>query len=336
MEANIVLLMVGLVLSFFMAYNLGANDASTPCSIPVGARAISIRNALILFIIFSSIGAISQGYMNTKTISGGIIPEIDIVGAIAISLAAGFWSFFCSWKGLEISNTYTVIGGLIGYALLVHGSFNSETLLNIVISWAISPILSIGLAYIINKFMTRIFHSYLNNKRFLNIISNLLIVSLCFSAYSFGVNDIGNAIGVYVAVTQEALGVPSYTTMAILAAFGAVGMAVGGLTLGHRVVETVAFRIVRLDIISGFVAEITNASILYLFVAIPYIFLGYGLPISSSIVGVGAIIGAGSARAHEVIDKTTIWHLVSTWVITIPVTAILSAIFYFALSQVLK
>ena len=336
MDVNTLLLMIGLGLSFFMAFNLGANDAATPLDTSVGAGVISIKKALILFAIFSAIGAVGQGYMNIKTISGGIVPKIDVVGAISISLVAGLWSFFCSWKGLEISNTYTVIGSVLGYALIAYGSFRVETLTNIIISWVISPILSIGIAYLFHKCMTKIFHNQLSNIRFLNIISKLLIISLCFSAYSFGVNDVGNATGVYVAVTQDTFGLPSFNTMLFLSAFGALGIAVGGLTLGHRVVETVAYKIVRIDVLSGLVAETTNALVVYMFSTIPYTYLGYGLPISSSIVGVGSIVGTGLARGHGLIDKKTIGRLVTTWVISIPATAILCASLYFLLSQVIR
>ena len=336
LDTNTILLLIGLALAFFMAFNLGSNDAATPTDTAVGARVISIRKAIILFSIFAAIGAINQGYINIKTISGGIVPKIDIIGAISISLIAGLWSFFCSWKGLEISNTYTVIGSVIGYALIAYGTFRFDTVINIVASWVLSPIISIGMAYSLHKGMIKLFHNTLNNPRIIRIISCLLIISLCFSAYSFGVNDVGNATGVYVAVTQDVFGAPSSTTMLMLAALGALGIAVGGLTLGSRVVETVAFGIVRLDPLSGLVAETTNALIVYFFATIPYMVLGYGLPISSSIVGVGSIIGTGFARGHGLIDKKTIGRLVMTWLLTIPSTAILCAVLYFILSQFLR
>jgi PiT family inorganic phosphate transporter len=332
-DASSVLLIIGLALSFFMAWNLGANDAATPCDTAVGARVISVRQATILFSIFAAIGAISQGYMNIKTISGGIVPRIDPLGAITIILSAGLWSTFCTWRGLEISNTYTVVGSVIGYAMVVYRSFKSEVLAMILGSWVISPLCSIVLAYTIHKLMTRLFHNFLDDARFIRAVSISLIASLCFSAYSFGINDVGNATGVYVAVTKEVVGLPDYTTMLILAALGAIGIAVGGLTWGHRVIETVAFRIVRIDALSGLAAETANALIVYLFVTIPYLYLGYGLPVSTSIVGVGAIIGAALARKRGVIDKGTTGRLVITWVITLPATAIISAALYIASSQ---
>ncbi len=102
----------------------------------------------------------------------------------------------------------------------------------------------------------------------------------------------------------------------------------GGLTWGRRVIETVAFKIVRIDTLSGLAAEMTNALIVYLFVTVPYAFLGYGLPVSTSIIGVGAIIGTAFARGRGLVDKTTIGRLVVTWVLTLPATTLLSAGLY--------
>jgi PiT family inorganic phosphate transporter len=335
MDVSSTLLIVGLGLSFFMAWNLGANDAATPCDTAVGARVISPIRATLLFSCFAALGAVSQGYMNIKTISRGIVPRIDPLGAITISLSAGSWSTICTWKGLEISNTYTVVGSVIGYALVVYRSFETEVLLRILLSWVASPLSSIMLSYTLHRIITRLFRNYLDDPRFIRATSLLLIVSLCFSAYSFGVNDVGNATGIFVAVTQEVIGLPNTTTMLFLAAFGALGIAVGGLTWGRKVIETVAFKIVRIDVLSGLAAEVTNALVVYLFVTIPYLLLGYGLPISTSIVGVGAIIGTAFARRREAIDKGIIARLVITWVITLPATAAISAALYFTASQFL-
>ncbi len=328
MDVSYPLLLVGLALSFFMAWNLGANDAATPCDTAVGARVISPRRATLLFSIFAAVGAISQGYMNITTISRGIVPRIDPIGAITISSTACLWSALCTWRGLEISNTYTVVGSVIGYAVVVYQSFETTVLIRILASWVISPLSSIALAYALHKAMTKGFRRFSGDARFTRGISIALIASLCFSAYSFGVNDVGNATGVYVAVTQDVAGLPDDTTMLLLAAFGALGIAVGGLTWGRRVIETVAFKIVRIDALSGLAAEMTNALIVYLFVTIPYAFLGYGLPVSTSIIGVGAIIGTAFARGRGLVDKTTIGRLVVTWVLTLPATTLLSAGLY--------
>jgi PiT family inorganic phosphate transporter len=124
--------------------------------------------------------------------------------------------------------------------------------------------------------------------------------------------------------------------MFVLAAFGSVGIALGGLTWGYRVIETIAYKIVRLDIVSGLAAELANALVVYLFVTLPYIFLGFGLPISTSIASVGAIIGAGFAKDREAVNKSTIVHLLLTWALTMPCTAATSMILYKIASLVIS
>lgn len=336
MDTTLVLLGIGLALSFFMAWNLGANDAATPTDCAVGSGALSVKRAVLLFAVFSLAGAMTQGFMTIKTIGKGIVPAIDVLGALTIMLSACLWSFLCTWKGLEISNTYSVMGGVIGYGLAVYGRVEVVVLERILISWVASPLCSMGMAIVIYNLLTRLFRNYLNEHRFLKAISYLLIISLCFSAYAFGANDVGNATGVYVTVAQKVGRLPDYTTMIILAAFGSLGIAIGGLTWGHRVIETVAFKIIRLDLVSGFAAELANAFVVYLFVTLPYLLFGYGLPISTSIASVGSVIGVGLAKDRKAVNRGTIFRLVTTWVLTVPSTAVMSVTFFTLLSRLVK
>ncbi len=330
MDAHMILLACGLGLSFYMAWNLGANDAATPTDCAVGSGAISTRQAVVLFAFFSALGALAQGFMSIKTIGTGIVPDIDALGALTITLSSCLWVTFCTWKGLEISNTYSVIGSVIGYGLIVYGPMQtmSDILVKLVVSWIASPVLAMLLSSVIYLLLRKAFRNVLNNERFNKALSLLLIGALCFSAYSFGANDVGNATGVYLTVAQELGSVATFTAMIALAAFGSVGIALGGLTWGHRVIETVAYKIIRLDLCSGFAAELSNALVVYLFVTLPYVYLGFGLPISTSIASVGAIIGVGLARNRRAINKTIIARLILTWGLTVPSTAIMSMILY--------
>ena len=80
--------------------------------------------------------------------------------------------------------------------------------------------------------------------------------------------------------------------------------------------------------VSGFVAELANALVVYLFVTLPYIFFDFGLPISTSIASVGAIIGVGLGKDPKAVNKSIIARLVLTWGLTVPSTAVMSMILY--------
>ncbi|MEM1669958.1 MAG: inorganic phosphate transporter [Candidatus Methanomethylicaceae archaeon] len=91
-------LVIGLLLSFIMAMNIGGNDAANPTSVAVGSGIISLKKALLLFAIFTITGALLQGHMVMKTIGRGVVSEIDIMGAFLIVLSANIWIFFCNYE----------------------------------------------------------------------------------------------------------------------------------------------------------------------------------------------------------------------------------------------
>lgn len=332
MSLTLVLLGIGLSLSFYMAWCLGANDASSPTDCAVGAGVISMKRAIILFAVFSAFGALTQGFMNITTIGKGLVPNIDLLGAMTIILAVCIWVTFCTWKGLEISNTHSVIGSIIGYGIMVHGSVELGLLSRIVIAWITSPLISAGLAALFYTVFKWVLRGSINEDKVQRAVSFLLICTLCFSAYSFGANDVGNATGVYFTITQKIGNIPDFTAMILLAAFGSIGIALGGLTWGSRVIATVAYKIVRLDPLSGLSAELANSLVVFLFVTIPYALIGYGLPISTSISSIGTIIGVGLAKDRRGVNKSTIARLVITWLVTPLSTAVLSIVIYGALS----
>jgi PiT family inorganic phosphate transporter len=331
------LLGAGFAASFFLAFNLGANDAATPTDTPVNAGALTIKQAIILFSIFTSLGAILEGFKVMKTIGKGVVlGEIDIIGAFAIVLAANIWILLCSYGGYEISVTHSIIGSVVGYGLIKYGvgGLNLSIIQNIIISWLTSPITAIIIAFLLYKALLLIMRYIEIDER---IFRWLLIISLCFSAYSFGVNDIGNATGAYVTIAEKIGKVPDIQAMFILSIFGSIGVLLGGLILGPRVIETVAYKITRLNLAAGFAAELSNALVVYLFSVIPYMLIGYGIPISTSLASVGAIIGAGLARGgRKSLNKTTILQLSSFWILTLPITAMISAGTYFLIIQLLK
>ncbi|MBS7621779.1 inorganic phosphate transporter [Candidatus Bathyarchaeota archaeon] len=313
-----------------MAVALGGNDAATPCDTSVGARVISVRKSLILFAAFTSLGALTQGYMVMKTIGRGIVPAVDLLGVLVTISVAFAWIMFCNYYGLEISVTHSITGAVIGYGLAAYGlgQVNLNLLYKIIISWVTSPLFALLMAYTVYKLIVHMVRE--NNSLAARIMPALLIAALCYSAYAFGTNDIANATGVYVTVSQIVFGgIPEQNVMFILAALGSVGVAAGGFLLGSRVIGTVAFKITRLDPISGFAAELSNAFVVHMFTTIPYLIFGYGIPISTSIAGVGAVIGVGLAMYRSAgVNKSTVLKLFMAWIGTVTVTAVASYILY--------
>ncbi len=329
------LYVIGLALTIPIAWSLGANDAANPTDCAVGSGAISLRKALILFSVFATVGALLQGYMVMKTIDRGIVPQIDVIGALTVVVSVCLWLFLCTWKGMPVSTTHTTVGAVMGYGVAAYGleKLNLHVLTNVFIGFASSPILAlilaIGLFHLIERLLARISR----NVRLLEkIISGLLIASLIFSAYSFGANDVANVTGVYVTITSRMGGLPDRETMFLLALLGSGGIALGGFTWGYRVIETAGRKITRLNLSTGLAAELSNALTVYLFTTIPFMLFGWGLPVSTTHSSVGSIIGVGVARGLKTVDKGTVSKIVAAWVLTLPCSFLISlAMFKFVL-----
>jgi PiT family inorganic phosphate transporter len=332
-------LLGGLILSFIMAFNIGGNDAVNPVDCAVGSGVLSIRRALILFSLFTFTGSLLQGFMVMKTIGKGIVPEVDVLGAFIIVLSANIWILTCTLLGKPISTTHSIISAVLGYGLVKYGlNINTHVLVTVILSWITSPLCSLILAFIIYKMLeTSIRRSRFSTSLvFEDIIKSLLIFSFCFSAYAFGANDVGNATGVYVTIASKLGNMPDYNAMILLAAYGAIGIVIGGFVIGSRVIKTVAFEVCRLDVLTGLAAELSNALVVYLFTTIPYMLIGYGLPISTSYATVGSIIGAGIAKSRRSINRTVTISIAMFWVLTVPITATLCGLIYFISSIIIS
>jgi PiT family inorganic phosphate transporter len=167
-------------------------------------------------------------------------------------------------------------------------------------------------------------------------MSYLLIVVLCFSAFAFGANDMANATGVFITPTQNLMGtLPEGGVMLMLAAVGALGVAIGGLTWGYKVINTAAYQVTRLDPLSGAAAEYSNAITVFLFTVVPTFLIGFGMPISTTQSSIGSIIGVGLAmKGLTGISKKTTGKILAFWILTIPCVALLSMSLFWLFSHV--
>ncbi len=153
------LMVLAIAFTFFMAWGVGANDAANAIATSVGSRAITLKHALIIAIVFEFLGAYLAGGEVTETIRKGIIHpnaiegkgDILILGMLASLLAAGSWLFIASYKGWPVSTTHSIIGAIVGFGAFVLGVDAIEWLKvgTIVSSWVISPIMSGTIAYFI-------------------------------------------------------------------------------------------------------------------------------------------------------------------------------------------
>jgi PiT family inorganic phosphate transporter len=150
---------LAVVFGLFMAWGIGANDVANAMGTSVGARALTIWQALIVAAIFEFTGAVLAGGGVTSTIRDGIVdptyfehdPDLFIHGMLAALLAAATWLLIASWYGWPVSTTHSIIGAVVGFGAIgvSTDAVNWAKVGGIVTSWVISPIVAAFIAYFI-------------------------------------------------------------------------------------------------------------------------------------------------------------------------------------------
>lgn len=156
-EYGTILLVLACAFGFFMAWGVGANDVANAMGTSVGSRALTIKQAILIAMVFEFLGAYLAGGSVTQTIRSGILesdmisPEQMIFGMLASLLAAGSWLFIASMKGWPVSTTHSIIGAVIGFGAVgvSMDAVNWSGVTPIVASWVISPTLSGFVAFLV-------------------------------------------------------------------------------------------------------------------------------------------------------------------------------------------
>ncbi len=165
MTPEFTVLIIGYVFGFYMAWNIGANDVANSMASAVGANAITIRQAIFIAGILNIVGAAFIGSHVTDTIRKGIVstdvltdPQQALIGAFSALLAAALWVSFATWRSLPVSTTHSIVGAMIGFGIMTGGLsvINWGKLGAVVLSWVISPVFSMLLAFFMFKVIIRL------------------------------------------------------------------------------------------------------------------------------------------------------------------------------------
>jgi inorganic phosphate transporter, PiT family len=323
------LLIIGLLISVYMAFNIAANDIGNSVGTAVGSGSLTMRKALILGAVFEFIGALYLGNNVIKTVGSGIIsPEIlHATGAFIITLAAALWITITIIKKIPISGSDAIISAVFGYGLVSVGLFNMNlNVLGLVLaSWVLSPLIGMaigfGLYYLLKNAFLKKVKDIAVKGRLEKVFSYLQILSSAFAALNVGAIDIAVATG----VLYYAFGSTSGVDIKLI---GAIGIVLGILVAGGRITDTVGRRITDLIPSRGFSAQISAASVVFLFATL-------GMPVSPTQTLVGTVIGVGLARGTKTIKLDVIKSIATTWIVTIPACIAISASLYLLLNYLI-
>jgi len=338
------LLVIALILAgLYMAWNIGANDLANAMGTSVGTGALTIKQVIILAAVFEFLGAVLFGKRVTSTIAKGIVPidtissvhpDIVVLGMLAAILAAGFWVTLTTFYNLPVSTSHSIVGSVLGFGLIAayNGTISFSDihwgeLSRIVASWFISPALGAVLAYLTFSIIRKLFlHRASDMPRIEKKFISLQLITACYMAFAHGSNDVANAVGP-LAAALNVMGVIGVDVPIWVLIMGGLGMVIGMATWGYKVVETIGSKITELTPTRGFSAEFATASVVLLH--------SYSsLPISTTHTLVGSVIGVGLAGGIAAVDLRVIWRIFSSWIATVPIAALTSALIFVGLEAI--
>jgi PiT family inorganic phosphate transporter len=408
MDVSFFILIAAIVIGFYSAINIGANDVANAMATSVASKALTIKKAVVVAAVCNIFGAVLVGSHVAETIRKGLIdplqfsskPTLFMFGMLASVLGAALWVNIATYFKLPVSTTHSIIGGVLGFGLVSVGfaGITWKVVLFVILSWIISPVfggliaftlftiikksilsstepiaqtrkigpfftgivafilslaiiykglknlhlnlpffeallisLAIGAGgYFLGSFLLRRYKEkdmdpYYQVEKMAN---PLQVLSASYQAFSHGANDVANAIGPVAAIwtvihTQQlamAVSIPIE-----LLALGGVGLAFGIYFWGHRVMETVGKKITAITPTRGFSAEFGTATTVLLCSRL-------GMPVSTTHVAIGNIIGVGLARGISAINLDVIKRIFTAWIVSLPAAALFSIAIYLLLS----
>ncbi|OUM94540.1 MAG: inorganic phosphate transporter [Thermobacillus sp. ZCTH02-B1] len=319
----IVCTIVVLALSF--DFINGFHDTANAIAASVSTRAMTPRMAIILASVMNFVGAmIFTGV--AKTIGGKVADPAALTHGvwivIATLLSAIAWNLITWWYGIPSSSSHALIGSLAGAVIAAEGfgGVNGSGFISIVQALIFSPIIAFAVGYVVMTLLKLIFaraNPHIVNKGFRSV----QILTAAFQAFTHGTNDAQKAMGIITmalvaASYQDSLEVPFWVKFS-----AALAMALGTSFGGWKIIKTMGTKIFKMEPVNGFASDVSAASIIMTATAT-------GLPVSTTHVITSAILGVGSAKRFSSVNWGVAGRIVSAWLITIPISAVIAAVLF--------
>ena len=266
-----------------------------------------------------------------KTIGGDLVSqpsEISLEVIVAALIGAIIWNIATWYFCIPSSSSHSLIGGVIGAVCISVGpaALDSDGIGKIILSLVLSPVIALAIGYLVMiaiLWIVRNRSPLLLNRQF----RKMQLLSASLMAFSHGANDAQKAMGIIALALVtggylEAMEIPIWVKLAC-----ATSMALGTSVGGWRIISTMGTKIFKMESINGFAADLNSALVIF-----GATFLH--LPVSTTHVVSGSIMGVGSAKRVRAVHWGVARSMLIAWVVTIPISAAISAGIYWLLSLI--
>ncbi len=322
------IILVALTFDFLNGFHDAANSIATV----VSTRVLSPNKAVVWAAFFNFVAAFVLGTSVAKTIGSGMIDLSAVTREVILAglIGAILWNLITWYYGLPVSSSHALIGGYAGAAIMKAGSFGvillsgwTKTLLFIVLAPLIGLILGFFLMVAVSWIVRRWRPSRVDRQ-----FRRLQLLSAAAYSLGHGGNDAQKTMGIITGLLVASGFLTSFKVPIWVILLSHAAIALGTLFGGWRIVKTMGTKITKLQPVGGFCAETAGAITL----------MGAtlaGIPVSTTHTITGAIVGVGSTRRLSAVKWGVAGRIVWAWVLTIPISAAISAAAYIIVSRIL-
>ncbi|MBA1353304.1 MULTISPECIES: inorganic phosphate transporter [Staphylococcus] len=335
MEYILIITVAIVIFSLIFDFINGFHDTANAVATAVSTRALTPRTAIILASVMNFIGALTfTGVASTitKDIVDPFKLENGLVVVLAAILAAIIWNLVTWFFGIPSSSSHALIGSIAGAAIASQGTFavlHYQGFTKIIIVLLLSPVIAFCVGFIMYSIVKVVFKNANltkanRNFRFFQIFTASL------QSFSHGTNDAQKSMGIItlaLIVANIQTGTSTEPQLWVKVAC-ATAMGLGTAVGGWKIIKTVGGNIMKIRPANGAAADLSSA--LTIFVASSLHF-----PLSTTHVVSSSILGVGSSNRIKGVKWNTAQRMIITWVITLPISALLAALIYFVINLVL-
>lgn len=328
---DMVLLLTVLIVIFAIVFDFinGFHDTANSIATAVSTKALKPRHAIMLAAIMNFVGAMAFTGV-AKTITKDIVDPFTLengtIVILAALLAAITWNLLTWYYGIPSSSSHALIGSIVGAVIAAAGvgALNLGGFVKILQALLISPILAFVVGFIVYSIVKVVFknHNLTKTNRNFRLVQ---IATAALQSFSHGTNDAQKAMG----IITMALIVNNYQSDADIQLWVqiscALAMALGTSVGGWRIIKTVGGKIMKIRPVNGVSADLTGAAVIFGATALH-------LPVSTTHVISSSIMGVGAAHRVKGVQWGTAKTMLITWVITLPISAMIAGIIYMVLN----
>ncbi|OFX68532.1 MAG: inorganic phosphate transporter [Bacteroidetes bacterium GWE2_29_8] len=326
-----IIVVIAIVIALLFDFLNGMNDAANSIATIVATKVLSPLKAVLWAAFFNFIAYFLFGVHVANTIGKGIVEPVIVDEFLILSSLVGavLWVYACTKFGMPISVSHALIGGLIGPTIIKAQGFSmliSSGIFKVLLFIVLSPLIGFLLGFIIMAITLHFSRNSIPSKvdkkfRYLQLFSSAIF------SLGHGSNDAQKTMGIIAILLysykKNTLGLPdvefSIPGWVIFVCYLTISL--GTITGGWSVIKTLGAKLTDLKPVGGFCAETAGA------LTIIGSSLG-GIPVSTTHTITGSIIGVGITKRFSAVRWGLTTHIVGAWILTIPATAIMSALVY--------